>query len=214
MLLSAPASFSKPTTAKNMSLSIQQTADVLRQAGFKESEIPTMVAIGIGESGLRPDAHNPTYPDDSYGLFQINMLDSDKDDYYIGKERRARYGLQSNEQLKDPLTNAKAALDIRNRQGLGAWSVYSQGIYKKHLPKVLQVLGSSGGVKSTSEPQPMLTPPPPVDKEEEKSSINLGFLKNFINNLRGREQSMISPKSGLDTQAMLAKAFQAPKLMD
>lgn len=195
-----------------MSLSIRQTADVLRQAGFKESEIPTMVAIGMGESGLRPDAHNPTYPDDSYGLFQINMLD--EPGYKLGEERRARYGLQSNEQLKDPLTNAKAALDIRNRQGLGAWSVYSEGIYKKHLPKVQQVLGSSGDVKSTSEPQPMLTPPPPVDKEEEKSSINLGFLKNFINNLRGREQSMISPKSGLDTQAMLAKAFQAPKLMD
>ena len=197
-----------------MALSIQETANVLRQAGFKESEIPTMVAIGMGESGLRPDAHNPRYPDDSYGLFQINMLD--EPGYELGKERRTRYGLQSNEQLKDPLTNARAALDIRNRQGLGAWSVYSEGLYKKHLPKVQQVLGSGGDVQSTTKPQPMLTPPPSVekDKEEDKRSLNIGFLKNFINNLRGREQSFVAPKSGLDVQGMLASAFKAPEFMD
>ena len=197
-----------------MALSIQETANVLRQAGFKESEIPTMVAIGMGESGLRPDAHNPRYPDDSYGLFQINMLD--EPGYELGKERRTRYGLQSNEQLKDPLTNARAALDIRNRQGLNAWSVYKQGIYKKHLPKVQQVLGSGGDVQSTTKPQPMLTSPPPVkeDKEEsekeDKRSLNIGFLKNFIKNLGDREQS----KSSLDVQGMLASAFKAPQLMD
>ena len=197
-----------------MALSIQETANVLRQAGFKESEIPTMVAIGMGESGLRPDAHNPRYPDNSYGLFQINMLD--EPGYELGKERRTRYGLQSNEQLKDPLTNARAALDIRNRQGLGAWSVYSEGLYKKHLPKVQQVLGSGGDVQSTTKPQPMLTPPPSVekDKEEDKRSLNIGFLKNFINNLRGREQSFVAPKSGLDVQGMLASAFKAPEFMD
>ena len=197
-----------------MALSIQETANVLRQAGFKESEIPTMVAIGMGESGLRPDAHNPRYPDNSYGLFQINMLD--EPGYELGKERRTRYGLQSNEQLKDPLTNARAALDIRNRQGLGAWSVYSEGLYKKHLPKVQQVLGSGGDVQSTTKPQPMLTPPPSVekDKEEDKRSLNIGFLKNFINNLRGREQSFVAPKSGLDVQGMLASALKAPEFMD
>ena len=42
------------------------------------------------------------------------MLDDPRNDYFLGAERRARYGLKSNEQLKDPLTNAKAALDIRN----------------------------------------------------------------------------------------------------
>ena len=134
MLLLAPAFISKPISAKSMSLSIKETASVLKRAGFKDAEIPVMVAIGIGESGLNPGAHNPKYPDDSYGLFQINMLD--EPGYQLGKERRARYGLKSNEQLKDPFLNAKAALDIRNRQGLGAWSVYSEGIYKKHLPQV------------------------------------------------------------------------------
>ena len=195
-----------------MALSIQETANVLRQAGFKESEIPTMVAIGMGESGLRPDAHNPRYPDDSYGLFQINMLD--EPGYELGKERRTRYGLQSNEQLKDPLTNARAALDIRNRQGLGAWSVYSQGIYKQHLPKVKEVLGSGGDVQSTTKPQPMLTPPPPVEEKDKKPSLTLDFLKGYIPKLFGQKQSFVAPKSNLDVQGMLASAFKAPEFMD
>ena len=127
-----------------MSLSIKQTAGILKKAGFKDADIPIMVAIGMGESGLNPKAHNPTYPDDSFGVWQINMLDDPRNDYFLGAERRARYGLKSNEQLKDPLTNAKAALDIRNTQGLNAWSVYKHGIYKDHLPQVQKEL--AGGI--------------------------------------------------------------------
>ena len=44
-----------------MSLSIKQTAGILKKAGFKDAEIPIMVAIGMGESGLNPGAHNPKY---------------------------------------------------------------------------------------------------------------------------------------------------------
>ena len=126
-----------------------------------------MVAVAMGESGLRPDAHNPRYPDNSYGLLQINMLD--EPGYQLGAERRAKYGLRSNEDLKDPLTNAKVALDIRNTQGLGAWSVTRsvKGDYTKNIcPKVQEVLGSS----SASMPSPV-APPPPVDKELSKEII-------------------------------------------
>ena len=59
MLLLAPAFISKPISAEAMSLSIKQTAGILKKAGFKDAEIPIMVAIGIGESGLDPKAHNP-----------------------------------------------------------------------------------------------------------------------------------------------------------
>ena len=68
MLLLAPAFISKPISAETMSLSIKQTAGILKKAGFKDADIPIMVAIGMGESGLNPGAHNPTYPDDSFGL--------------------------------------------------------------------------------------------------------------------------------------------------
>jgi|9_EtaG_2_1085328.scaffolds.fasta_scaffold15666_5 hypothetical protein len=103
-----------------------------RQAGFDSSISPVMAAISLAESGGNPRAHNPKYPDDSYGLFQINMLDTP--DYPMGANRRARYGLRSNEELFDPMTNLKAAKDIYDTQGLNAWSVYSSGRYKEFLP--------------------------------------------------------------------------------
>lgn len=113
-------------------LSPRQIADVARRAGIPEDMIPTMVAIALAESGGDSGAHNPKYPDNSYGLWQINMLD--EPGYMLGAERRKKYGLSSNEQLKDPLTNAKAAYDILKSQGLGAWSVYTSGTYKQYLP--------------------------------------------------------------------------------
>ena len=194
-----------------MSLSIQETANVFRQAGFKESEVPTMVAVAMGESGLKPGAHNPRYPDNSYGLLQINMLD--EPGYQLGAERRARYGLRSNEDLKDPLTNAKVALDIRNNQGLGAWTVYSSGDYKKHLPQVQEVLGSSS---ATTSP---VSPPPPVDKESSEESSakkNAEFLKSYIGGGIGATRALArrTPPKSFDVLGLLQGAFKAPELME
>ena len=68
------------------------------------------------------------YPDNSFGLMQINMLD--EPGYMLGAERRQKYGI-TNEDLKDPLTNLKVAKDIWDTQGPNAWSLYKHGIYKK-----------------------------------------------------------------------------------
>tara|TARA_A100001201_G_scaffold2240_3_gene5538 strand:+ start:402 stop:1040 length:639 start_codon:yes stop_codon:yes gene_type:complete len=212
-----------------MSLSIKETASVLKKAGFKDAEIPVMVAIGMGESGLNPGAHNPKYPDDSYGLFQINMLD--EPGYELGKERRARYGLKSNEQLKDPLLNAKAALDIRNRQGLGAWSVYSEGIYKKHLPQVQREL--AGGIpespisieKGVQSDKPKQGPPGPDTKSNYDPMLVAGLLEkqNQEQNKIKLLQSFVSrlnkaaekPKSGsIDVIGLLQQAYTPQDLME
>ena len=115
-----------------MSLKFEELELLARQAGFSLDDSPTIAAIALAESGGDPNAHNPIYPDNSYGLMQVNMLD--EPGYMLGAERRARYGLQSNEELKDPLTNMRAAKDIFDTQGLGAWSVYKSGAYKNHLP--------------------------------------------------------------------------------
>ena len=101
-------------------------------------------------------AHNPTYPDNSYGLMQVNMLD--ERGYQLGAERRQRYGLQSNDQLFDPLTNMRAAKDIYDSQGLGAWSVYTSGAYKNHLPGSFT---PASGLQFNKPP----TAPPPVKVE-------------------------------------------------
>ena len=213
-----------------MVLSIKETAGVLKKAGFKESEIPVMVAIGMGESGLNPAAHNPRYPDDSYGLFQINMLD--EPGYKLGAERRARYGLKTNEQLKDPFLNAKAALDIRNSQGLGAWSVYSQGTYKKHLPRVMKELAGgipdspvsiTGGVQAKTPKQG----PPGPDTESSYDPIEFAkvlqqqklqedkteFLQNFMGRMTKKDATKPAKANTIDVLGLLQQAYQPQELM-
>ena len=135
-----------------MSLSFEELELLARQAGFSLDDSPTIAAIALAESGGNPNAHNPRYPDNSYGLMQVNMLD--EPGYMLGAERRARYGLQSNEELKDPLVNMRAAKDIFDTQGLGAWSVYKSGAYKNHLPNGFNRLQGNYQPQE-QKPQPM-----------------------------------------------------------
>ncbi len=117
-------------------VSIQQRAELLSAVGFPRELIPVMIAISAGESGGDAGAHNPNRNtgDNSYGLWQINMIDT------LGPSRRKNLGLTDNRQLFDPLTNARAAKAIYDSQGLNAWTVYSKGTYKKYLPEVQTTL--------------------------------------------------------------------------
>lgn len=117
-------------------ISIQQRAELLAAVGFPQEIIPVMIAISAGESGGDAGAHNPNRNtgDNSYGLWQINMIDT------LGPSRRKNLGLTDNRQLFDPLTNARAAKAIYDSQGLNAWTVYSKGTYKKYLPEVQTTL--------------------------------------------------------------------------
>lgn len=114
-----------------------QLQAVLRQAGWPEDLLVTMAAVALAESGGNPRSHNPVPPDDSYGLWQINMIGS------LGPQRRAQFGISSNSALYDPLTNARAALAIFRSQGLRAWSTYSNGAYGRY--KAQSQAAYSGG---------------------------------------------------------------------
>jgi hypothetical protein len=97
-----------------------QLADILWRAGFKGQAHRTAWAIVNRESSRRPGAYNGNLGtgDNSYGLFQINMLGS------LGPSRRAAYGISSNAALFDPLTNAKAAFKLsRGGRDFGAWGI-------------------------------------------------------------------------------------------
>lgn len=109
------------------SLDAAGIAAAAKAGGFPDSEIPLAVAIALAESGGDPRAHNTTPPDNSYGLWQINMYGP------LGPSRRAQYGLTSNDELYDPVKNARAAYSIRRGQGWTAWSVYTNGRYKRYL---------------------------------------------------------------------------------
>lgn len=104
-------------------LSEDQVATLLRQAGFPENKIPLMINIGKRESSLNPYAHNPNAAtgDNSYGLFQINMIGD------LGRSRLKEYadlGIKSYDDLKDPWKNVQAAKRVLDSQGLSAWTTY------------------------------------------------------------------------------------------
>ena len=117
-------------------LTIEQIQQAAIAGGFTPEEAPVISAIAMAESGGNPNAHNPRYPDDSYGLMQINMLDDPGSNYMLGASRRRKYGIQ-NSDLKNPVINMKVAKDIWDTQGPNAWSVYQSGAYKKHLPAAM-----------------------------------------------------------------------------
>lgn len=94
-----------------MVLSDQQAACFLHQAGWPDTLIPTMVAIGHRESNLRTEAVNtdPSVADaPPTGWLQVRAFPN----------RTSKYN------LTDPLGNAQAAKAVYDSQGLAAWAVW------------------------------------------------------------------------------------------
>jgi hypothetical protein len=113
-----PANPAKPGSG---ALSDSQLVGVLRAAGFSGKGLVTAFAVARAESGGNPRTHfnNPRTGDNSYGLFQINMLGS------MGPDRRRQYGLGSNEDLFDPVLNARIAHEMsRGGTHWRDWSVH------------------------------------------------------------------------------------------
>jgi len=117
-------------------------ASAIRQAGFGPKASPIAFAVAMAESGGgNPKAHNPdrSTGDNSYGLFQINMIDD------IGVNRRKQFHLKNNEQLFNPVLNAKIAYQISNKgRDWSAWTTYTKGTYKQYLGKAASMFGTSG----------------------------------------------------------------------
>lgn len=99
------------------------------EAGVKNAvALVVVVAVALAESGGNTDAHAQDSDDDSYGLWQINMIGS------LGPQRRAKFGLTSNADLFDGPTNAKAMAALSNYgTNMRAWTTYTSGDYKDHI---------------------------------------------------------------------------------
>jgi len=112
-------------------LSTAQLVAIAKQAGFSQENAVTAAAVAKAESGGRSGVvnDNPKTGDLSYGLWQINMIGR------LGPERLKKFGITSYEQLKDPLTNAKAAFILSGGSNFTPWSVYNSGKYKSFLPE-------------------------------------------------------------------------------
>jgi hypothetical protein len=100
------------------------------QAGFRDEQLVTAVAVALAESGGDPAAHNPRPPDDSYGLWQINMIGS------LGPARRSTFGIPNNAALFDPAINAKAAWEVSSHgTNWRPWSAFTSGKYRQYLER-------------------------------------------------------------------------------
>lgn len=109
-------------------LSPAQIAGYAHEAGFRGQDLTVAVAVAMAESSGDPKAHNPVPPDNSYGLWQINMIGS------LGPARRDEFDLENNRELFDPEENAKAAWAISGHgDSFQPWTTYTSGAYKKYL---------------------------------------------------------------------------------
>lgn len=94
--------------------------DLLYGVGFRGKALEVAWGIVMRESRGGPTAHNgnANTGDNSYGLFQINMIGS------LGADRREKFGLKTNEELFDPVTNAQIAFHMSGGgEDFGAWGV-------------------------------------------------------------------------------------------
>ena len=83
----------------------------LCSAYWQGDDVPLAMEISWLESRWIPSQHNPIPPDDSYGLFQINMLGQ------MGQERLQQFGISAREQLYDPQINVRAAHMVWEQNG-------------------------------------------------------------------------------------------------
>jgi hypothetical protein len=112
--------------------------DILQLAlnqGLSEQQAVIMTAIALAESAGKPGNHNfnESTGDESYGLWQINMLGA------LGPDRRRALGLTDNMQLADPETNARGMAYVL-KSGYNAWTVYRTGAYRQYLPAAYRAL--------------------------------------------------------------------------
>jgi hypothetical protein len=102
-------------------LSDQNLKDLLIQVGFKGQALRIAWAVAKKESNGRPIAHNgdTSTGDNSYGIFQINMLGS------LGETRREKFNLVSDKDLLDPVKNAQIAYHMTNGgKDWSSWKIY------------------------------------------------------------------------------------------
>jgi hypothetical protein len=140
--------------------------DTLKQVGFSGQGLATAYAVAKAESGGRSNAYNPpsnNTGDDSFGLFQINMIGG------LGPERLAKnwkssdgssFKLSGKEDLFDPLTNAKVAYHMSNGgKNWSAWTTYTSGKYQQFLDPKSTGGGTPGspGISTASSMDGMST---------------------------------------------------------
>jgi len=114
------------------SLTDHDLVNLLSAVGFKGKALREAWAIVKKESHGNPLSHNGNRKtgDNSYGLFQINMLGS------LGEDRRDKFSLDSNVELLNPVVNAQIAYHMSNQgKDWSAWKGVKTKVVKFWLTK-------------------------------------------------------------------------------
>ncbi len=103
------------------SLTDKELVELLQVVGFEGQDLKEAWAIAKKESNGRPLAFNGNTltGDNSYGIFQINMINS------LGEDRREKFELNHNADLFNPVTNVEIAFHMSN--GGENWSSWHIG---------------------------------------------------------------------------------------
>jgi len=107
-----------------------QLVDLLSAVGFKGQALRYAWAIAMKESHGNPLSHNGNRKtgDNSFGLFQVNMVDS------LGQDRREKFNLEYNAQLLNPVVNAKIAYFMSAKgKDWRSWKGVHNPVVKKWL---------------------------------------------------------------------------------
>jgi cation transport regulator ChaB len=101
----------------------EELAKMLSTVGFEGKALKVAWAVVKKESNGRPLAFNGNVKtgDNSYGIFQINMIGG------LGVARRDKYELNSNKDLFDPIVNAQIAYHMSNAGS--NWSSWGVGTF-------------------------------------------------------------------------------------
>ena len=105
---------------------------LLIAVGFEGKNLNKAYAVAKKETHGNPKSYNNnrTTGDNSYGLFQINMIGQ------LGVDRREKYNLITNEELFNPVVNAKIAYQMSS-QG-DDWTSWHIGVGNHEQDAVFQ----------------------------------------------------------------------------
>lgn len=169
-------------TGSGGKFNLSQLIKLAQQVGFKGNNAAVAASVAMAESGGNSMAHNDDSKkppnkrsgDNSYGLWQINMIGN------LGPSRRKQFNLKSNDELFDPLTNAKVAYKISGGSNFSAWTTYTSGKYLAFLPSAQNLLSSGAAQKAVLPTQqiPSQTSLPKLPPTNTISGQNYGASRD------------------------------------
>ena len=135
------------------------------RAGGPISLAPTMAAISRAESNGVPGCvqAGQTKQNTGWGLWQITPGTSE-----------SQYG--TNQEILNPLSNAKAAVAKYRSQGLGAWTTYQKGLYMPFLQAAQAAQPTGKGIPNvTPGNAPMVDPTAPAKSSPSTCAWKIDF---------------------------------------